>query len=144
MSDLGDWFRSIPLITRYWFASSIAVPLLGKLGLINPMYLILWPEYFLHKFQVMSPQPLYVCTSAWELQLPACLARHRLLPLPYNIIYGGVLPSLCISELTQYMFLKTINPFLSDLVSLVRTEPEFFLGDRGTDADIIVKRVSFL
>ncbi|KAG8570184.1 hypothetical protein GDO81_011135 [Engystomops pustulosus] len=55
MSDLGDWFRSIPLITRYWFASSIAVPLLGKLGLINPMYLILWPEYFLHKFQIWRP-----------------------------------------------------------------------------------------
>ncbi|XP_073488296.1 derlin-1 isoform X1 [Aquarana catesbeiana] len=55
MSDLGDWFRSIPLITRYWFAASIAVPLLGKLGLINPVYLILWPEYFLYKFQIWRP-----------------------------------------------------------------------------------------
>ncbi|OCT77141.1 hypothetical protein XELAEV_18032338mg [Xenopus laevis] len=55
MSDLGDWFRSIPLITRYWFAASIAVPLVGKLGLINAVNLILWPENFLHKFQIWRP-----------------------------------------------------------------------------------------
>lgn len=52
MSDLGDWFRSIPFITRYWFASSIAVPLIGKLGLISPAYLFLWPDAFIYRFQV--------------------------------------------------------------------------------------------
>lgn len=52
MSDIGDWFKSIPFITRYWFASSIAVPLIGKLGLISPAHLVLWPEAFFHKFQV--------------------------------------------------------------------------------------------
>ncbi|XP_065254046.1 derlin-1 [Emys orbicularis] len=55
MSDLGDWFRSIPLITRYWFASSIAVPLIGKLGLINPAYLFLWPDAFINRFQIWRP-----------------------------------------------------------------------------------------
>ncbi|KAE8599592.1 hypothetical protein XENTR_v10017245 [Xenopus tropicalis] len=55
MSDLGDWFRSIPFITRYWFAASIAFPLIGRLGLINGGNLILWPEYFLHKFQIWRP-----------------------------------------------------------------------------------------
>lgn len=52
MSDIGDWFKNIPFITRYWFAGSIALPLIGKLGLISPMYLVLWPEAFFHKFQV--------------------------------------------------------------------------------------------
>lgn len=66
MSDLGDWFRSIPLITRYWFAGSIAVPLVGKLGLVSPVYLFLWPDAFINRFQVRA-----------ALQLPACLA-----PLP--------------------------------------------------------------
>lgn len=58
MSDIGDWFRSIPFITRYWFAGSIAVPLIGKLGLINPALLVLWPEAFFHKFQVSESKPL--------------------------------------------------------------------------------------
>ncbi|XP_006830747.1 PREDICTED: derlin-1 isoform X2 [Chrysochloris asiatica] len=55
MSDIGDWFRSIPAITRYWFAASVAVPLVGKLGLISPAYLFLWPEAFLYRFQVWRP-----------------------------------------------------------------------------------------
>ncbi|XP_063087221.1 derlin-1 isoform X1 [Cavia porcellus] len=55
MSDIGDWFRSIPAITRYWFAASIAVPLVGKLGLISPAYLFLWPEAFLYRFQIWRP-----------------------------------------------------------------------------------------
>lgn len=53
MSDIGDWFRSIPSITRYWFAATVAVPLVGKLGLISPAYFFLWPEAFLYRFQVL-------------------------------------------------------------------------------------------
>ncbi|KAM9797886.1 derlin-1 [Neosynchiropus ocellatus] len=55
MSDIGDWFRSIPLITRTWFAASIAVPLVGKLGLISPMNLILSPTLFLNRFHLWRP-----------------------------------------------------------------------------------------
>ncbi|XP_064203928.1 derlin-1 [Anguilla rostrata] len=55
MSDIGDWFKNIPVITRYWFAGSIIVPLIGKLGLVSPLYLVLWPEYFFHKFQIWRP-----------------------------------------------------------------------------------------
>lgn len=54
MSDIGDWFRSIPAITRYWFAATVAVPLVGKLGLISPAYFFLWPEAFLYRFQVVT------------------------------------------------------------------------------------------
>nr|KAF6426218.1 derlin 1 [Molossus molossus] len=55
MSDIGDWFRSIPAITRYWFAATVAVPLVGKLGLISPAYFVLWPEAFLYRFQIWRP-----------------------------------------------------------------------------------------
>ncbi|XP_044524892.1 derlin-1 isoform X2 [Gracilinanus agilis] len=55
MSDLGDWFRSIPVITRYWFAGAIVVPLVGKLGLINASYFLLWPDAFLYHFQIWRP-----------------------------------------------------------------------------------------
>ena len=40
-SDIADWLREIPIITRYWFLLSIAVPILGKIGLLPPTYLIL-------------------------------------------------------------------------------------------------------
>jgi len=64
MSDLGDWFRSIPLITRYWFAGSIAVPLIGKLGLVSPVYLFLWPDAFINRFQVRAALPVPACPAA--------------------------------------------------------------------------------
>ncbi|XP_074510866.1 derlin-1 isoform X2 [Sebastes fasciatus] len=55
MSDLGDWFRSIPLITRSWFAASIAVPFIGKLGLIDFRNLMLFPELVLSRFHLWRP-----------------------------------------------------------------------------------------
>ncbi|XP_077454357.1 derlin-1 [Stigmatopora argus] len=55
MSDIGDWFKSIPLITRGWFAASIAVPLIGKLGLVDPMSLALRPDLFLYRFHLWRP-----------------------------------------------------------------------------------------
>ncbi|XP_008430240.1 derlin-1 [Poecilia reticulata] len=55
MSDIGDWFRSIPLITRYWFAASIAVPFIGKLGLIDFRNLMLFPELVFSRFQLWRP-----------------------------------------------------------------------------------------
>lgn len=64
MSDIGDWFRSIPVITRYWFAATVAVPLVGKLGLISPAYFFLWPEAFLYRFQVLAG------VGEWRLQAP--------------------------------------------------------------------------
>ncbi|XP_057671748.1 derlin-1 isoform X1 [Diorhabda carinulata] len=44
MSDLGDWFRSIPVFTRYWFSGSIVFTLLGRFGIVNPYNLILLYE----------------------------------------------------------------------------------------------------
>ncbi|XP_077384241.1 derlin-1 [Festucalex cinctus] len=55
MSDIGDWFKSIPLITRGWFAASIAVPLIGKLGLVDPRNLALRPDLFLRRLHLWRP-----------------------------------------------------------------------------------------
>lgn len=55
MSDIGDWFKNIPLITRSWFAASIVVPLVGKMGLIDPMNLMLRSDLFFNKFHLWRP-----------------------------------------------------------------------------------------
>lgn len=63
MSDIGDWFRSIPFITRYWFAASIAVPLIGKLGLVDIRNLLLFPEMIFSRFHVSVSWFLVTCLS---------------------------------------------------------------------------------
>lgn len=54
-NDLSNWFQSIPQVTRYWFAGSLALPLLGRFGLIQPMWCILhWPSFW-QRFQIWRP-----------------------------------------------------------------------------------------
>jgi len=52
-NDIGLWFRSIPDITRYWFAGSIIFPLAGRFGILNYFDMIL--DYaFISRFQVLT------------------------------------------------------------------------------------------
>ncbi|ESO82769.1 hypothetical protein LOTGIDRAFT_205920 [Lottia gigantea] len=54
-NDIGDWFRSIPPITKYWFTGSIVLPLAGRIGLFSPMWMILHFQSFIYKFQFWRP-----------------------------------------------------------------------------------------
>lgn len=51
-NDIGDWFRGIPIVSRWWFVLSIIFPLLGRIGLLHPFYMILDFEFVAYKFQV--------------------------------------------------------------------------------------------
>jgi derlin-1 len=51
-NEFRDWYQSIPKITRGWFTASIALPLIGRLGLLNPYTLILLFEPFVKNFHV--------------------------------------------------------------------------------------------
>ena len=51
-NDIGDWYRGIPQVTRYWFTGSVVVPLAARFGLLQPMWLILDFALTVYKFQV--------------------------------------------------------------------------------------------
>jgi len=51
-NDIADWFRRIPMMTKYWFTGSIALPLLGKLGVVSVMSMLLDYGLVVHGFQV--------------------------------------------------------------------------------------------
>lgn len=55
MSELTDWFKSLPIFTRHWFALTILLSLLGRFSILSPKYLIL--DYFsiFHSFQIWRP-----------------------------------------------------------------------------------------
>ena len=50
-----DWFKSLPIFTRYWFGLTVLFTLLGRFGLLNPQWLILAWEYLFHRFQLWRP-----------------------------------------------------------------------------------------
>jgi len=51
-NDIADWFRRIPMMTKYWFTGSIVFPLLGKLGVVSIMSMLLDYSLVVHGFQV--------------------------------------------------------------------------------------------
>lgn len=53
MSEIRDWFMAIPVITRAWFGASLFFPIVGRLGLLNPMYMVMTRD-FIFKLQVRS------------------------------------------------------------------------------------------
>ncbi|CAI4222200.1 unnamed protein product [Auanema sp. JU1783] len=54
-NEFGDFFRSIPLITRHWFAASIIFPLLGRIGLLPAQWMYLDWNLIAYKFQFWRP-----------------------------------------------------------------------------------------
>lgn len=51
-NDLGQWYKSIPPITRVWFTSSAILPLAERLGLVSRFHLLLIVKPIIQKFQV--------------------------------------------------------------------------------------------
>jgi derlin-1 len=54
-SDIGDWYRGIPQISRYWFTGSVVLPLAGKIGLVTPISMIMNWYLLVHKFHLWRP-----------------------------------------------------------------------------------------
>lgn len=52
MAEIADWFRSLPVFTRYWFGLSVVFPVLGRFRLVNPQHLVLSYDHFVRGFQV--------------------------------------------------------------------------------------------
>lgn len=55
MSDIADWFKSLPIFTRWWLGLTVGFSILGRFGLIHNYSLILAYEPFVHKFQIWRP-----------------------------------------------------------------------------------------
>ncbi|XP_046386647.1 derlin-1 [Ischnura elegans] len=55
MSDIADWYKSLPIFTRWWLGLTVAFSVLGRFGLINNYSLILLYEPFVRKFQIWRP-----------------------------------------------------------------------------------------
>uniref|UniRef100_T1IJ07 Derlin n=1 Tax=Strigamia maritima TaxID=126957 RepID=T1IJ07_STRMM len=55
MSEISNWFQSVPLLTRYWLGASIVFPVLGRLGLLNAMDMLLLYQPLVYRFQIWRP-----------------------------------------------------------------------------------------
>lgn len=82
-SDIGDWYRGIPQVTRWWFTGSVIVPLLARFGLLNPMWLILNFQKTVYEFQVWRP-----ITSLFYFPITPMTGFHYLIMLYFMYSYS--------------------------------------------------------
>lgn len=54
MSELSDWFKSIPLFTRSWLGLTVGLSLLAKVNLVNYLNLILHYKEVIYRFHVSN------------------------------------------------------------------------------------------
>lgn len=52
MSDVRDWFNSLPFFTRHWLLCTAFFTLIGRFGLIGPRSLILTYNDFVNDFEI--------------------------------------------------------------------------------------------
>lgn len=39
-ANISDWFRSIPIVTQYWFGATMALTFAGNIGIVDPSMLV--------------------------------------------------------------------------------------------------------
>ncbi|XP_065676587.1 derlin-1-like [Hydra vulgaris] len=104
-NDIGDWFRSIPIVTRWWFSSSIAFPLLGRFGILKLYYMILDFHLVVYKFQIWR-----LFTSFVYLPLSPQNGFHYLINLYFLYNYSTRLETgLYDGKPADYLFMLVFN-----------------------------------
>ncbi|KAH7937292.1 hypothetical protein HPB49_010353 [Dermacentor silvarum] len=61
ITDVTDWFLSLPVVTRCWFGLSVLFPTLSRFGLVGPQYLVLTYDDFVKGFQIWRPVTAMFC-----------------------------------------------------------------------------------
>lgn len=104
-NDIGDWYRNIPQITKYWFTGSIVVPLIGRLGLLNPAYFILDFRSIFYRFQIWRP-----LTAALYYPISGPRGFHYLMNLYFLYSYSTRLETDTFSGMpADYAFMLLFN-----------------------------------
>lgn len=114
-NDIGDWYRGIPQITRYWFTGAVVVPIASRIGLLNPMWLILTFEHFIYKFQLWRP-----VTAALFYPISGPRGFHYLMNLYFLYSYSTRLETgVFDGRPADYLFMLLFNWICLVIIGLV-------------------------
>jgi len=114
MADIGDWFRSVPFFTRYWFASTLGLSLLGRF-VIYSGYLILTYDDFINRFQCWR-----AITALFYYPINSQTGFHFLLNLYFLVTYSSLLETGTFSSSpADYAFLLLVTFVLAVISALM-------------------------
>jgi len=112
MAELNEWFNQMPPVTRYWFAGSVAIPILCRFNLFSPYSMILTTD-FLRQLHLWKP-----ITAVFYYPLNGGKGFHYLINLYFLYNYSQRLELGHFSGRTaDYLFMLLFN-WLSLVVSI--------------------------
>ncbi|XP_061421748.1 derlin-1 [Lethenteron reissneri] len=118
-TDIAEWFRGIPVVTRYWFAGSVLFPLLGRFGLLDPANLVLDATRLFSRFQIWRP-----ITATLFFPLTPQTGFHFLIHLYFLYSYSTRLETgVFDGRPADYLFLVLFNWICITIVGLIVDMP---------------------
>ncbi len=118
-NDLQDWFKSLPVFTRYWFGGTILFTLLGRFGLLSPYWLILAWEPFIRNFNLWRP-----VSALFYYPLTPQTGFHFLINLYFLYNYSLRLETgIFDGRPADYLFMLLFNWTCSVIVALMMSIP---------------------
>ncbi|XP_049763437.1 derlin-1 [Schistocerca cancellata] len=115
MSDLSNWFYSLPIFTRWWMTLTTGFSLLGRFGLLRGIYLALLYEPFIHRFQIWRP-----VTAVFYYPITASTGFHFLINLYFLYKYSLLLETgIFDGRPADYLFLLLFNWICIVIVALM-------------------------
>jgi len=117
--DIQEWFKSLPIFTRYWFGLTVAFTLLGRFSLLNPHWLMLTWDTFITKFHIWRP-----ATALFWYPLSPQTGFHFLINLYFLYNYSLRLETgIFDGRPADYFFMLIFNWLLSTIVALFMAIP---------------------
>lgn len=118
MTDIGDWFNTVPFFTRYWLAGTVGLSVIGRFGLINPYYLFLLAEP-LKQFQIWR-----LVTAVFYYPLTPGTGFHFLINCYFLYNYSKLLESgVYAGRPADYFFMLLFNWICCVIVGLIAEIP---------------------
>ena len=113
-NDIQDWFKSLPIFTRYWFGGTVLFTLLGRFSLLNPNWLIITWDTFISRFHIWRP-----ATALFYYPLTPQTGFHFLINLNFLYTYSLRLETeIFDGRPADYLFMLIFNWLLAVIVAL--------------------------
>jgi derlin-1 len=118
-NDIGDWYRNIPMMTKYWFSGSVIFPLLGKIGLLSIQSMVLHFHSLIYRFQIWRP-----VTALFFYPITPQTGFHYLMNLYFLYSYSSRLETgVFDGKPADYLFMLFFNWFALVIIGLFASIP---------------------
>jgi Der1-like family len=85
--DTQQWFKSLPIITRYWFGISLVLTVAGNFGILSPYYYMFDWTSIVGKFEVWRVATCFCYVGGFDFS--TLISMYMLVTFSKNYETGG-------------------------------------------------------